>query len=85
MDATYALECTDIEGILPQEISRMSGVYAINVVLPRRPGLQSGQLPAQAMLAEGNQRPGTAQPSSETDQDGGTDCSPCSANYLSIG
>ena len=35
------------------------------------PGLQSGKLPAQAMLAEGNQRLVIAKPSGEADQEGG--------------
>ncbi len=50
-----------------------------------RSGLQSGQLPAQAMLTEGNQRLVITQSSSEADQDGGTDCAPCPAVRLPVG
>ncbi len=37
------------------------------------------------MLAEDHQGLVIAQPSSETRQDGGTDCAPCSADYLPTG
>ena len=43
------------------------------------------ELPALARLAYGGQGLVIAQPSSETDQGGGPDCSPFSADYLPIG
>ncbi len=49
------------------------------------PGLQSGQLPAQAMLTEGNQQLVITQSSSEADQDRGTDCALCPAVRFPVG
>ena len=43
------------------------------------------KFPAQAMLAEGNQGLVIVQPSGKTDQDRGTNYSPCSADCLPIG
>ena len=48
-------------------------------------GLQSGQLPAQAMLTESNQGLVIAQPSSEADQGRGIDCTTCSAVRFPVG
>lgn len=50
-----------------------------------RHGIQPGELPAQAGIAQGNQKLVITQPSNETDQDRRLDCASCPADYLPIG
>ena len=62
----------------------MTFIIHTNIILSSS-GLQPRELPAPDGFAQSNQGLGIAQSAGRADQDEWTDCTPCPADYLSVG